>query len=328
MKIFSIILIAIFVTSCTTTNLYDDNVKAPSIDIDASAKLSDEIIVIDNFYDKNSSSSNTSKEAIADRKKHLKSLLPQGASYTTEYFHFNSDMSYEFTKSWAIYINDAFSELSMLLNPIIKEKSSINVFRTRDRYRNYAKLLAPENVNARGYYDPKFRLIVTFYDDNPEKLKRTLLHECTHLMLRNYLGHNCIPPWLDEGLACTYETGNYVNGKWEFGLPRLSFIRYLKKIMKVREINPFAEVMSMGWRKFIDGTRREVEYRYILSWSLVYFFIYHKNGINKKLFIDFLHKIRGLQEPEMKYSFIYDGFIKPNETRFLSSWKNFLFSLN
>ena len=254
--------------------------------------------------------------------------MPQGATHTTKYFNFSSDMSTKFTKSWAIYINDAFSELSMLLNPIIKEKSTIYVFRTRERYRNYAKILAPENSNARGYYDPKFRLLVTYYDNKPEKLKRTLLHECTHLMLRNYLGHNCIPPWLDEGLACTYETGNYVNGKWEFGLPRISFIRYLKKIMETREINPFKEVMSLGWRKFIEGKSRDVEYRYILSWSLVYYFIYYKNGINKKKFINFLHRVREMQEPEMKYSFIYDDFIKPNETKFLREWRDFLFSLN
>ncbi len=328
MKIFPVILLALFVTSCTTTRLPDESVKVPSIDIDSSTKLSDEIIIIDNFYDKNAKSNGSGEKNNADREKYLKSLMPQGATHTTKYFHFNSDMSYEFTKSWAIYINDAFTELSKLLNPIIKEKSNIYVFRTHERYRNYAKILAPENAKARGYYDPKLRLIVTFYDKNPEKLKRTLLHECTHLMLRNYLGHNCIPPWLDEGLACTYETGNYVNGKWEFGLPRISFIRYLKKFKKVMEINPFAEVMSLGWRKFIGGSSPDVQYRYILSWSLVYYFIYYKNGINKKQFIDYLHRIRAMQEPEMKYNFIYDDFIKPDETQFLRTWRDFLFSLN
>ncbi|MCK5346267.1 MAG: hypothetical protein KAR20_22810, partial [Candidatus Heimdallarchaeota archaeon] len=275
MKIIPVILLAFFVSSCTTSRTSDENKKVSSIDISSSAKLSDEIIVIDNFYDENKVSNGSTDKDRADRVKHIKSLMPQGATHTTKYFSFNSDMSSEFTKSWAIYITDAFSELSKLLNPIIKDKSTIYVFRTRDRYRNYAKILAPENANARGYYDPKFRLLVTYYDDNPEKLKRTLLHECTHLMLRNYIGHNCIPPWLDEGLACTYETGNYVNGKWQFGLPRICFIQYIKKFMKNREINPFAEVMSLGWRKFIEGKSRDVEYRYILSWSLVYYFIYY-----------------------------------------------------
>lgn len=94
----------------------------------------------------------------------------------------------------------------------------------------------------------------------------TLIHELFHLMVRTDVGD--IPPWMDEGIACIYETSKWVGDKLVGDVHNWRSDVLMGASYEMRQLIPkLSEFVNYNWKQFDgletnDQCKASVDYAY------------------------------------------------------------------
>ncbi len=120
----------------------------------------------------------------------------------------HSKMDQEFLLRWAIRMDDYYEKFSgIFVGPFkLRGQPELYIFPDLRSYREFVNSLGFSAGWSAGMYVQPKKLLLGQNSDGEAFLKLTLFHEGTHQLLHYYLGHENIPPWFNEGVACNFET--------------------------------------------------------------------------------------------------------------------------
>ncbi len=237
-----------------------------------------------------------------------------------------------FAEVWRERTALAFRELRRIFPPRERavEPATVLIFPDREGYEAYAEHFAPENHPALGYYDPVRRELVMAESDRDEALFATLLHESTHLVLRDFLGHRYPPAWLDEGLATYYETGVLVEDEEtgeasiRFGEVHEEFLRLAERHLAANAPVDVRRFATMDFDSFADVGTSTLRRHYALSWSLVYYLLNGERGRFRAQLQLYLDEIAAAPDPQMRYVRAFDLCFRPVMYSFELGWAHWV----
>lgn len=188
----------------------------------------------------------------------------------------------------------------------------VAVFADRGAFRVYARAHAPENEGALGYLDPPYRLIVTFDQIGRQAMRRTFFHELTHLALRDHLGHAFPPTWLDEGLACHFETAIVrPGGEVEVGAPYKRYRAEIERLLTQGRAPAWKTLCTMPYGEFATPDHHALEAHYAFAWGIVHYLLTADGGTNASLVTEMLGLIRGRPDPSTRHTEVFELVLAP-----------------
>jgi len=157
--------------------------------------------------------------------------------------------------------------------------------------------------------DYRQKIIYTYYGH--KEFMPIFVHELTHIMLREYIGEQNIPLWLDEGVA-TYMEDKYGGGGYK---KKLWFIK--KKIAK-GEHTKLRELNGVSYSELEGKSNDDVNLFYLESFSIVNFIM---NRYGRYKFSNFLRQLEKGYDVEKAFSKIFYNFRTLEDLE--KEWKKF-----
>lgn len=189
------------------------------------------------------------------------------------------DMSSEEAGRIAAYADRLMQELVKLHDyPFGLQKCYIVVYGIKKDYDRAAKEKHMEKAKAFSYKRGLSNYAVTYY---AEDLYPTLAHEELHLFIENIF-KNDAPIWLNEGMACYYETSAFSNGNFTTNIKNKGRLGIAKNALGAKEWPEIKDLLRMPYDKFY-GQSSSVNYA--ASWCLIYY-LKNKNEEAFKYFMN------------------------------------------
>jgi len=157
--------------------------------------------------------------------------------------------------------------------------------------------------------DYRRKIVYTYYGH--KEFKSIFVHELTHIILREYIGQQNIPLWLDEGVA-TYMEDKYGGGIYK---KKLWFIKKKisdEKYIKLKELN------KISYSELEDKANDDVNFFYLESFSIVNFVI---NKYGRYKFSNLLRQLEKGFSVEEAFSKIFYKFRTLEDLE--KEWKRF-----
>lgn len=116
---------------------------------------------------------------------------------------------------------------------------------------------------------------------NQNRFKPVLAHEMTHIILREYIGKDILPLWLDEAIA-VYMEDRYGEGYYE------KSIHLIKEYIRKDSYIKFSELMQINSDTLNSQPDENVELFYMEVFSIVHFLTKRYGRENFSYFLFFL----------------------------------------
>ncbi|MGE3855295.1 MAG: DUF1570 domain-containing protein, partial [Planctomycetota bacterium] len=198
----------------------------------------------------------------------------------------------------------------------------ILVFETRDRYRQWADVHAPENADVTGYFAPATGDVVATHTGTDAALIATLAHELTHAVVRDHLGTRFLPPWLDEGLASVYETAQIADdGTVTFGALHEPYARMVGARLRSGESLDLRRLATMGYGLFANRDRQKMLDNYAVAWSLLWYILNGERGLYHGTLRLYLTEIAAVPDRSTQYVAAYDTVVSPRADSLVAGWR-------
>lgn len=175
------------------------------------------------------------------------------------------------------FLEAAFAEYTRLLPPLKNDVSPLPVylFDTREEWARFTRRFTPANaytylhIHAGGYTDHQTAASVTF-DLGRDHTLSLLAHEGFHQYVARYRTQP-LPPWLNEGLACQFETFTLAGDRPTFtprnNLIRLSSLR--EALTAPNSLAPLPELLAMNAGHAVRQTGTPAPIYYAQLWSTI-----------------------------------------------------------
>jgi len=180
------------------------------------------------------------------------------------------------------------------------QQSLVFIFANREQFDKYREMAAKEvTPQARGFYSPAAKAIVTYDDGDRALLTRVLMHEGSHQFL--FLVAPKAPLWFHEGVAVYLESSTWEGNKLKIGVVPKDRLKHLQDSIYKGE-QPRLEtlvVMEFGQEfTLVD---------YGVAWSLVYFFATADQGRYAPRIQKYFKMLKGGSEADGAF---YESFAK------------------
>lgn len=193
----------------------------------------------------------------------------------TEHYDFYSTETRAFTEQLSQYMEFIYREYEKGFASIIGTKGDaarrhvVLLFSTRQEFIEHGG--GEEGMVA--YYSPKRGWLVGYRSGSLEDTYPAFFHEGLHQFLRYYLEDP--PMWLNEGLACYFETAQPVAGGLRFPAGGGDRMVTAARALRRGDITPLRDLLRMGRDEFYASDPRVRSRHYAEAYSFVLFLIEH-----------------------------------------------------
>jgi len=148
------------------------------------------------------------------------------------------------------------------------------VFYERDEWSKFTRQVTGSSAEIflqirRGGYALQDRFVAWFI--GPLSTASVASHEGWHQFLARHF--KCrLPPFLDEGLACTFEGVDFANDlpRWNTAINRIR-VQALRKTMEESGLFPLEQLVTMDAGQVVDKTSERIDAFYAQSWAFAKF---------------------------------------------------------
>jgi len=224
-----------------------------------------------------------------------------------------TDVSQKFADKAVERFDEVYDAYSKLIPFPSKRKRTfvISVFRQREDFLSYQKLIGPTESQV-GFYIPDRGELVLLYTGEGETL-RTLFHESFHAYFEDRIIHP--PAWLNEGLAQYAETLNFsIMGKIKFGKVTNASTKWNKTLSRMYESESIPHIKDIVERDWPDKHSLTNE-QYALSLSMVNFL----KSQEEETFNNYLGSLYDRENPRSAFFKIW-----PDVDELDEQWKKFI----
>lgn len=184
----------------------------------------------------------------------------------------------QFVRSLPKFLESCFEEYQRLLPTSSPpgQKLDTYLFCARSDWESFTKEFSPARFPTykrirRGGYSER-GITVSHYSSQRGTLS-ILAHEGLHQYLE-VTGRGRIPAWINEGLACYFESFDFVDGVPRFD-PRRNTLRspFLREALVRDALIPLSDILETNAGAAVHGNTNHVRSYYAQEWSLVLFLL-------------------------------------------------------
>lgn len=239
-----------------------------------------------------------------------------GNTHTVETTNYivKTNVSAEFTQIIADELELIRAVYDSLFPDIEKPDQKYPVF-VFDSASSYTAAGSPPNTY--GFYDPLFRRLMLYQQEELEGTLMTLRHEGFHQYCDDY--SNSIPQWFNEGLADYFAPAQRVPGKKQVRIgPNPRRLGPIAEIIQHNANPSVSELLNMSYEQMYHPVR--IGIHYAQAWSIVYFCIDGGNSTYQKTLVNYF---KALRKGKNQYDTYLLTFGKLDMDRFEREWRNF-----
>ena len=148
----------------------------------------------------------------------------------------------------------------------------VRIIDTQEAFQAYRQRIAPELKTDSGFYSSQHNEAVVFKGEHAERMYAVIRHEVTHVIVAGLYGYT--PTWFNEGLAEYFEYMD-IQGQMRKVSPVFSHLALLRAGINQGTLMDLKQYMQLNPRQWYG---QELNEKYALAWSLVYFLFSDDQG--------------------------------------------------
>lgn len=163
--------------------------------------------------------------------------------------------------------------------PFGTQRCYVIVYGLKKDFERVARVEDLENPRAFSYRKGINHYAVTYYEAD---LYQTLNHEAFHLFIENIFKKD-VPIWFNEGMACYYETCEFVGSRFEANRVNKARLSTAKDSIRTKQWPSPRDLVRFSWGEF-HGANECINYA--ASWALIYYLKNKDEGAFKNFVSD------------------------------------------